>query len=199
MSKDILYRVPKEEHYRMLEHAKGLLKVKLQAKWDICKIALKLCYFADKKGYIPKGAYTITSFAEDINMSRKTLSCWILDYEMVYLKLDVDTSKFTHSDHIRFNGELSKVRKKLFNFNRMKRYDDKGPSKEQVIQEYKNVSSTDVLTHRLKSFVKNIKHHKYTFSHEKFYKKHHEYISAYLIELEEVRNFVMEIDNNFSK
>ena len=89
-------------HYkRQVALAKKYVQEYLENKWKICKIACDVCTVKigghlNKK----KDEISIGQFAEDIGVSRKTLSEWVLDYRRVYVKL-TDKQKEALS-----NGEI---------------------------------------------------------------------------------------------
>lgn len=174
----MLLKLSKSEHTRLVRHAKELLEIKQAAKWQICEIALEVCFIQDKKGKVPKGAYTITCFAEEIGMNRKTLSCWILDYQTVYKPLGINDSRLSFADRLKFNSAVSQTRKKLFNFNN----ESKSAAirtKAEVKEVFEKVMSKDVLVKRLEDFIRNLKHHEYTFKHEKLTTKHRSLLIEY--------------------
>jgi signal transduction protein with GAF and PtsI domain len=174
----MLLKAPKAEHTRLIKHAKELLEIKQAAKWQICEIALEVCFIQDTKGKVPKDAYTITLFAEEIGMNRKTLSCWILDYQTVYKPLGINDSKMSFADRLRFNSAVSQTRAKLFNFNK-KSKKSVIKTKSEVREVFDKVMSKDVLIKRLEDFIRNLKHHEYTFTHGKLSAKHRTLIVEY--------------------
>lgn len=174
------YRIGKAQHDRMVEHAKALLKKRDDAKWEICRIALTICYRPDKKGYIPEGAYTITKFGEDIGMNRKTLSCWILDYEHIYLKLNIDDKQMDYTERRKFWSAISKTRAKHFNFNQITNSDaKKSITPEEVQKTFDEIVAKDDLSHRLENAIRNLKHHKHIFTQETFLPHHMKLVKEY--------------------
>jgi hypothetical protein len=178
-AKSVIYNVPLKTHNRMVEHAKTLLKHREEAKWEICKIALKVCYIPPKKGGRYDGKYSITNFAEDIKMHRKTLSCWILDYQAVYVNLKIDESNMSYSQIKKLNGAISSTRRKLFNFDKISKEQINRETKETVQNTFNEFIHEDALTHRLRSFITNLSHHTYTFKNEKFLSKHKALVEEY--------------------
>lgn len=172
-------KVAKAEHNRLIAHAVELVKKRLEAKWDICKIALRVCYIQDKGGKLPKDAYTITKFAEDIGMNRKTLSCWLLDYQGVYQKIHLDDSKMSYAEKVKLNGAIARTRKALYKFNKGKTEQMRKVPSKVVKDKFNEVLNTCPISKRLDDFIKNLTHHEYTFSHEKFTSKHEQKILQY--------------------
>ena len=165
-------KVSKTEHNRLILHAKNLLEQKQKAKWEICAIALKVCYLQDTKGKVPLNAYTITNFAKDLGMHRKTLSCWILDYQSVYLRLEIDTHDLNYKEKVRLSGAITRTRSKLFNFNRGKSSEVNKVPEDKVKAVFEEILKQDPLLKRLGDFIKNAKHHRYTIKNENFNYKH---------------------------
>jgi len=166
---DLLLKVGKSEHERMVKHAIDLVKKRQDAKWEICKIAIKICYIQDKKGgRLPENAYSITNFAEDIGINRKTLSCWILDYQGVYSRIDIDDNDLKYSEKLKLNKAISKTRTELYNLNEMSREDIKKIPSEEVFKAVQKNLELDPVVERLISFQKNLSHHIYTLKNEKF-------------------------------
>jgi hypothetical protein len=184
----MIYRVSKVEHNRLVAHAKEMLKLHLHYKWEVCKVAVKVCHLPDKKGgRIPKGAYSITDLADDIKINRKTLSCWILDFE-IYQKLNIDDSKFTLTQQKKFNGTITRTRKTLFNMNEVTRGHVKAAKKEDVVGTFNKLMRKDPLLLRLEDFERNLKHHLYTFTNEEFNATHLDQLIAYRKVLREVHD-----------
>lgn len=171
--------MPKNEHNRMLDHARSLLKKREEAKWEICKIALRLCYIPEKKGGRYDDKYSITNFAEDIGMNRKTLSCWILDYQAVYRHLNVNDAFLNYTERRKLGSHITRTRKELFNFNKISRESIDSVPKEVVEETFFKYAQRDLLTQRLEDFVKNISHHRYTFMNENFNASHKKIIDRY--------------------
>lgn len=178
--------VSEKEHNRMIEHAKLLLKKRDEAKWEICRIALEICYIPPKKGGRYDDKYSITDMAEDIGMNRKTLSCWILDYQAVYLPLKIDDSKLSFSERKKLSGSITRTRMELFNFDKISREKIKDIPREVVEKTFEKYSKRDILALRLEDFIKNLKHHKYCFKKETFKASHRKLIAEYEKELIEV-------------
>lgn len=178
-AKKIELLVPREEHNRMIAHAKELVKKRLDAKWEICRIALKLCYIPPIKGGRYDNKYSITCFAEDIGIHRKTLSCWILDYQSVFKKLDISIDKLGYSERIKVGSAISKTRKSLFNFNELSKDEIDAIDKNLVKKTFDSYLNEDVLCARLTNFCKNLDHHIFTFENTKFSKRHLNQIAEY--------------------
>lgn len=163
---------------RMIAHARELLETRNNAKWDICKIAIELCYI-QKGGRPPKGAYTITKFAEDIGMNRKTLSCWILDYEFASEAVDLN-DKLSYKENKRLCGAISKARMAVTGGY----FDPKGSDVEAVklkINEY--LKESDSLW-KIRNFSKNLRHHNSFFTEEpKFTPEENKFFKEYKKEL----------------
>jgi hypothetical protein len=188
------HKLKAPEHSRLVKHAKYLSQQRQKAKWDICKIALKVCFFSDKKGgRVSPDKYSITNFAEDIGMNRKTLSCWVLDYELVYTKLGIDDSKFSMHDRIKLGGTISRTRSMLFNMNKTERSVAHSFSNDVVIATFDSIMSLDGLTKRLDDFNGNLSHHLFTFSHEKFLKKHLSLVLEYEKKLQLIQSRISKI------
>lgn len=139
---------------RIIKHARTLVELRNNSKWDICRLALEICDFV--KGRIPEGAYTITRFAEDIGMNRKTLSCWILDYRFASNAMDL-SKPLSDKETKRINSAISKARLAV-----------KGNTGQWTLteNEEQEVSSCvhkylheDDHTWKLRSFIRNSKHH----------------------------------------
>lgn len=71
---------------QLVAKAKGLLKARQELKYEIAKIALKVC---DIRVGGKTGAqdYTLVRFAEDIGMNPNTLHRWKREYELVVSKI----------------------------------------------------------------------------------------------------------------
>jgi hypothetical protein len=193
-------KLEKSKHNKLIQDAINLLKQRQEAKWDVVRIALKVCFFNNKKGHVPKGMYSITNMANDIGMSRKTLSCWILDYETVYKCLNIDDSKMNFSERKKFSGAISRTRATLFNFNEDSRSEVINKiSNERVREVFNGIIQRDPLINRLEDFIKNIAHHHYTFSNEKFNKSHSELIAEYRKNINgilEILNYMKEFSHD---
>ena len=173
----------------MIRHARDLIKKRMESKWEICKIAIKVCHIAEKKGgRFPTDAYSITNFAEDIGMNRKTLSCWLLDYE-IYKKLDLEKDaeeNTNYSEWKKMNGAINRTRIKLFNLNHMSRTGMRKTSKAKVVKTFEGILNKDVLIKRLEDFKKNLKHHKFTLENEEFDRSHLDALREYEDTLKQV-------------
>lgn len=174
------------ERNRLVSHARELVKLHLEAKWEVCKIALKVCVIK-QGGQVHSKEYTLTKFADDIGMNRKTLSCWILEYRSVYLKLGIDSSKMNFDQAKRFSGAIARTRAVLYNF-KEGNVEEKvaNMSKERVRETFQEIMETDKVTKRLGDFIKNLKHHEYTFTHEKFTKRHEKLLHDYKSKLADI-------------
>ena len=189
---DLIYKVPVAEHNRMIAHAKTLIHRYLEAKWELCEIALKLCHVPNKKGgRIQKGTYTITNFADDIGMNRKTLSCWMLDYE-VYSKLNIETKGLTMQEAKKLNGAIGRTRIQLFNMDHMHRSDIRETDPKKVQRTFDAIMNEDPLIQRLNDFKKYLKHQRYTLEHETFKAKHR-------ASLEEYQDYLYQITRQLRK
>lgn len=187
-----VYKVSVNEHVRLVNHAKSLVAKYVEAKWDICEIAIKLCFIKDTKGgRVPKGAYTITDFADEISINRKTLSCWILDY-MVYKKLKIDIEGMNLSEAKRASSAITRTRTALLNMNKMSRSDLATLDNKKVQEKFESIIKEDAVTTRLKSFIKYSQHQLYTLSHETFEPHHHEL-------LEELNQLIDKVSKSLKK
>lgn len=101
---------------KLIEKAKGLLKDREQAKWEICRIAIELCEIKTGGHKVRKGdkkPYTMCNFADDIGLHRKTLSNWVLGYRRVVVNIDYEPEDFRGSDACTFSGAVERTRKRV--------------------------------------------------------------------------------------
>jgi hypothetical protein len=172
--------IPKKEHDQLVLQAISLVKIREESKWEICKIALRVCYINDKKGGCYKNKYSITDFAKDIGVNRKTLSCWCLDYQVVAKRLQLNTENMEYSEIKKMNSAIQKTRMEIVNLNETSRSDLELIPKETIQETYDFFINEDELSSRLKSFIKDLKHHKYTFKNSKLQARHNKLIREYI-------------------
>lgn len=187
-----------KERNRIVAHAKAMLKEREALKWKIVEAALSVCYFNDKKGNMPKGAYSITNFAEDIGLNRKTLSDWILDYKSVYIRIKDDLPKdMDFSTTKRVLTSIDKTRRELYNFNAssMSQAIEAVPKKI-VLDTFNKHLEKDALSRRLENLIKYSNHAIYTFSNEVFEKKHTKLIEDYYDNIKVIEKLLKRIVKN---
>lgn len=193
---NIKYKIPIKDHKRMIAHAIKLVKLRESAKWKICSIATKVCYVGDKFGEKSpkyKNCYSITNFAEEIGMNRKTLSCWILDYMAVYKKITKPNQVSSLAEMRKINSAISQTRVELYDFNFDSKKEAISMPKEVVQKRFDEIMSVDVLNKRLMSFIKNLQHHAYTFANEKFNETQEALIENYLSKSLDIQSQICKI------
>lgn len=175
----LVCKVSKQELSTIVAHAKDLLKRRDAMKWEICRYALKVCFISDRKAGNYRGKYSITNFATDIGMNRKTLSCWILEYRIVASKLHINKDILNFTETKRLNSAITKVK-----IEQLKRYkEDAFYSHDNMDKEVEKYLKEDVLVARLKASIKLLKHHIFTFTKSKFKTHHKDLLAEYGKEL----------------
>jgi hypothetical protein len=90
------FKKASEEYCFLVNEARKLLEAIDCYQIKIAAMAVKACQI--KHGGKSANLYTLTDFANDIGMSRKTLSEWTLVYKNVISKLDIPNQDFTKKD-----------------------------------------------------------------------------------------------------
>lgn len=162
---------------RLIEHARKLVETRNNAKWEICKIALEVCE-VQLGGHGHEELYTITNFAEEIGMNRKTLSCWMLDYEFAKGNFDL-SEPLDDKETKRLNSAISKARMEVTGSHGTLATDN-----DKILNcVQKHLNESDELW-KIRRFIKNIKHHTNFF--ENLTRKITKEESQYLLEYKEL-------------
>lgn len=101
MSSDRYYK-------RQVALAKALIQEYLENKWKICKIAMDVCEIRVGRHLAKTKKPSLSQFANDIGMNRKTLIHWTIEYRKVYLKLNEKQKKALKAEDIRIISRIVK-------------------------------------------------------------------------------------------
>jgi len=100
-------QVINQEYQRLVSAAIRTLKEVESSKMHVADLAIKACTI--KLGGHLTGFYSITNFADDIELNRKTLSCWIhnrkIQIELEKKKVKVDVESDLNKIRIILRGE----------------------------------------------------------------------------------------------
>lgn len=104
------------KYNKAVQQARELLKIRENAKMRIAKLAYENCDVI-LGGHITGEIFSLTMFAKDINMSRKTLSDWVTNYQIKIsiekekISLPKETKRKLINDTPETQNELNKIRK----------------------------------------------------------------------------------------
>lgn len=97
----------------LVEHAQKLLEQIKVNRIEIAKIALQVCEISH--GGISGDKYTLSKFADDIGMKRRTLSNWVELYRDIILKVGIVNPSEGEWEQARITGRLLKHERELAN------------------------------------------------------------------------------------
>ena len=135
------------KYSNLVKEGKELYKTISSGKWKICELAEKACTIK-LGGHAGKEYYTVAKFANDIGMSRKTLSEWLCEYRTIYKQLPKKEKSTAKNRDIREASRLLRGRK---------------PTKDKAREAYKQITSRTTediaiidMSRRIRGFVGTI-------------------------------------------
>jgi len=100
----------KEEWEKAVREARSYVNNYDKVRWKICDIALRVCDIK-KGGRVSSSAFTLTKFADAIELNPKTLMTWVSIKKKVIEKLPAtelkDKSTYTFDDILRVSNQIT--------------------------------------------------------------------------------------------